>query len=156
MGHARHPFLHDRPVIRWVMVLCACMGLWGQLLIESRSLPGELPRGTIMRLTGIDIAPVTPALPMAAMPAMASAHHAMPGAMAAHLHVPMPHTGHDHGEGCPLCPLLHLPALALAMAPFLPAPPMVWAQSRHEPRQPRAPPTAPLGLPPSRGPPSVS
>ncbi|WP_242402752.1 hypothetical protein [Komagataeibacter kakiaceti] len=56
MGHARHPFLHHRPVIRWIMVLCACLGLWGQLLIESRSLPGELPRATIMRLTGIDIA----------------------------------------------------------------------------------------------------
>ncbi|WPP21811.1 DUF2946 domain-containing protein [Komagataeibacter rhaeticus] len=155
MGHARHPFMQDMPVIRWIMVLCACMGLWGQLLIESRSLPGELPRGTIMRLTGIDIAPVRHTTAMPAMD-MGHAHHAMTGAMAAHPHAPMPHTGHDHAEGCPLCPLLHLPTLALAMAPFLPLPPVAWAHARHEPRQPRAPPTAPLGLPPSRGPPSVS
>ncbi|MCE2564147.1 DUF2946 domain-containing protein [Komagataeibacter sp. FNDCF1] len=154
MGHARHPFMQDMPVIRWVMVLCACMGLWGQLLIESRSLPGELPRSTIMRLTGIDIAP--PVTHTASMPAMDPAHHATMKRMTSHLHAAMPHAGHDHGEGCPLCPLLHLPALALAIVPFMPLPPMAWAQARHEPRQPRAPPSAPLGLPPSRGPPSIS
>ena len=153
MGHARHPFMHDMPVTRWVMVLCACLGLWGQLLIESRSMPGELPRTTIMRLTGIDIAPPGHAATTVHGPAH---HHAMMDGMPAGPHDMATHPGHDHAEGCPLCPLLHLPALALAMAPFLPAPPMVWAHSRHTPRQPRAPPAAPLGLPPSRGPPSVS
>ncbi|GBQ63209.1 DUF2946 domain-containing protein [Komagataeibacter swingsii] len=153
MGHARHPFMHDMPVTRWVMVLCACLGLWGQLLVESRSMPGELPRTTIMRLTGIDIAPPAHAATPAHGPAH---HHAMMGAMPANTHDMAPHTGHDHAEGCPLCPLLHLPALALVSLPFLPLPPMAWKQARHEPRQPRAPPSAPLGLPPSRGPPSIS
>ncbi|WP_227672531.1 DUF2946 family protein [Komagataeibacter sp. FXV3] len=153
MGHARHPFMHDMPVIRWVMVLCACLGLWGQLLIESRSMPGELPRATIMRLTGIDIAPPGHA---ATTVHGTTHHHAMMGNMHAAPHDMAAHPGHDHGEGCPLCPLLHLPALALTLLPFLPLPSMAWRQARHEPRQPRAPPSAPLGLPPSRGPPSVS
>ncbi|WP_232275516.1 DUF2946 domain-containing protein [Komagataeibacter oboediens] len=153
MGHARHPFMHDMPVIRWIMVLCACLGLWGQLLIESRSMPGELPRGTIMRLTGIDIAPPG----HAATTVHASPHHhAMMDGIPVHPHDPQPHAGHDHADGCPLCPLLHLPALALTLLPFLPLPPLAWAQARHEPRQPRAPPVPVLGLPPSRGPPSVS
>ncbi|WP_206065083.1 DUF2946 domain-containing protein [Komagataeibacter xylinus] len=153
MGQARHPFMHDMPVIRWVMVLCACLGLWGQLLVESRSLPGELPRGTIMRLTGIDIAPVTMRAERHATPP----HHHMVMANAPHEHGnnTAPH-GHDHAEGCPLCPLLHLPALALVVLPFLPLPPMAWATHRHEPRQPRAPPPVTLGLPPACGPPSIS
>ncbi|WP_207303404.1 DUF2946 family protein [Komagataeibacter xylinus] len=154
MGQARHPFLHDMPVIRWVMVLCACLGLWGQLLVESRSLPGELPRGTIMRLTGIDIAPgTTQADRQAALP---HHHMMMANAPAPHEHGNTPPHGHDHAEGCPLCPLLHLPALALVVLPFLPLPPMAWAAHRHEPRQPRAPPPVPLGLPPACGPPSIS
>ncbi|WP_308720565.1 DUF2946 family protein [Komagataeibacter xylinus] len=152
MGQARHPFLHDMPVIRWVMVLCACLGLWGQLLVESRSLPGELPRGTIMRLTGIDIAPVA----MQADRHVAPAHHHMVMANAPHQHGNAAPHGHDHAEGCPLCPLLHLPALALVVLPFLPLPPMAWAAHRHAPRQPRAPPPVPLGLPPACGPPSIS
>lgn len=152
MGHARHPCLHDRPVIRWIMVLCACVGLWGQLLIESRSLPGELPRATILRLAGIDIAPR-----VIAPEHHATHHHTMMDGMAEHRHdLPAGHGGHDHAEGCPLCPLLHLPALVLTTLPFIPGPPVIWARDRHEPRQPRAPPPAPLGLPPSHGPPSVS
>ncbi|WP_415578886.1 DUF2946 domain-containing protein, partial [Komagataeibacter xylinus] len=123
MDQARHPFLHDMPVIRWVMVLCACLGLWGQLLVESRSLPGELPRGTIMRLTGIDIAPVA----MQADRHAAPPHHHMVMANAPHQHGDAAPHGHDHAEGCPLCPLLHLPALALVVLPFLPLPPMAWA-----------------------------
>ncbi|MCE2575653.1 DUF2946 family protein [Komagataeibacter sp. FNDCR2] len=154
MGHARHPFLHDRPVIRWIMVLCACLGLWGQLLIESRSLPGELPRATIIRLTGIDIAP--PATEATAPEHPAFHHHTMMDRMPEHRHETGGHTGHDHAEGCPLCPLLHLPALVLATLPFIPSPSVVGARDRHEPRQPRAPPPAPLGLPPSHGPPSIS
>ncbi|MDT8872608.1 DUF2946 domain-containing protein [Komagataeibacter rhaeticus] len=107
-----------------------------------------------MRLTGIDIAPVRHTTAMPAMD-MGHAHHAMTGAMAAHPHAPMPHTGHDHAEGCPLCPLLHLPTLALAMAPFLPLPPWpgrMHAMSHASPVRPHRP----AGLPPSRGPPSVS
>ncbi|GBQ46955.1 DUF2946 domain-containing protein [Komagataeibacter sucrofermentans] len=154
MDQARHPFMHDMPVIRWVMVLCACLGLWGQLLVESRSLPGELPRGTIMRLTGIDIAPVTMRADRHATPP--HHHMVMADEPAPHQHGDTAPHGHDHAEGCPLCPLLHLPALALVVLPFLPMPPMTWAAHRHEPRQPRAPPPTPLGLPPACGPPSIS
>ena len=153
MGHARHPFLHDMPAIRWIMVLCACLGLWGQLLIESRSLPGELPRSTIMRLTGIDIAPMPH---MADMPQADASHDTMMEDMGPGHTDPMDQPGHDHTEGCPLCPLLHLPALVLTVLPFVPLPPVTWARPRHALSQPRAPPPVILGLPPAQGPPSVS
>lgn len=91
------------------------MGFLGQLLIQSQAMPGEMPRATILRLTGIDIAPHVYHTPdkhsvCADMPGMTMDN--VTQAVSAdnegdHDHM----SGHPshHDGSCPLCPLLHLP-----------------------------------------------
>ncbi|MBB2155745.1 hypothetical protein HLH33_05385 [Gluconacetobacter diazotrophicus] len=141
-----------RPICgRWLIVALTLIGLLSQLLIQSRALPDEMPRATIERLTGIDIACTMPARPhddgMAGM-RMDGAPQVTPDG-----HHP---AAPDHGDSCPLCPLLHLPVVTLTTLAFLPLPPMVWARPRSHPAQPRAPPVRGCGLPPSRGPPAAA
>lgn len=88
-------------------------------------------------------------------------HHHTMAAHAHHMTAAMvgkstqPHSGHHHGaEGCPLCPLLSLPA-ALTMAVLLVPPPVLrWMRRGSHASTPHAPPSVPLGLPPSCGPPA--
>lgn len=40
-----------------VLVACALIGLMGQLTLQSRGLPDEMPRATFERLTGLQIGP---------------------------------------------------------------------------------------------------
>ena len=168
MARISHP-VTGTAAIRWLVVVCTLLGLVGQLLVLSRALPGEMPRATIERLTGIDIAPMTAtqcedaaAMVMDDGPYPATAHaitHAIGRAIGHDRgHDPGHVSGdgaprHDHDGSCTLCPLLHLPAIALAALPFMPLPPMAWARPHARPAQPRAPPAISPGVPPSRGPP---
>ncbi|EFG85426.1 DUF2946 family protein [Novacetimonas hansenii] len=169
MARISHP-VTGMATIRWLVVVCTLLGFVGQLLVLSRALPGEMPRATIERLTGIDIAPMADmgCKDAATMVMEDGPHRALAQAMThltgrAILHGPShgrDHTPdhdtsrHDHDGSCTLCPLLHLPAIALAALPFMPLPPMAWARPHARPGQPRAPPAISPGVPPSRGPPA--
>ncbi|MCE2579509.1 DUF2946 family protein [Gluconacetobacter entanii] len=158
MARIPHP-VTGQTALRWLVVACTLLGFVGQLLVLGRALPGEMPRATIARLTGIDIAPPAPMAgcddtTMAMGEAPAAIGHAVAHALGHGLQHDTAH--HDHDGSCTLCPLLHLPAIALAALPFMPLPPMAWARARVRPGQPRAPPAISPGIPPSRGPPPAA
>lgn len=198
MARTTHP-LHT--LLKWPLVVVTLVGFLGLLALQSFAQPDELPRATIARLLGVDIAAplsapdealdATPAGtafsgPTSSGTASSGAgqkasglaspegavgqstregttqHHHMMAAHAHHMAAAMagkstqPHSGHHHhgAEGCPLCPLLSLPA-ALPMAVLLVPPPVLrWMRRGSHASTPRAPPSVPLGLPPSRGPPA--
>ena len=193
MARTTHP-LHT--LLKWPLVVVTLVGFLGLLALQSFAQPDELPRATIARLLGVDIAaPLSaPDEALDATPAGAAfsgttssgtgqkgsglaspegaigqstgggttQHHHMMAAHAHHMAAAMadkstqPHSGHHHhgAEGCPLCPLLSLPA-ALPMAVLLVPPPVLrWMRRGSHASTPRAPPSVPLGLPPSRGPPA--
>lgn len=137
---------------RWFVVCCVLLGLCGQLLLQSHALPDEAPRATLERLTGLHIGPP----PLSVMPPM---HH-----MAGHRHGMMPmethkdqsgQSGHHHDGSCPLCPLLHLPAIIFSVAFVAALILLAWSRSSYDERLPRAPPLYPLALrPPPTGPPA--
>lgn len=94
-----------------MLVACALIGLMGQLTLQSRALPDEMPRATFERLTGLQIGPadadVTDVVMMDSdMPDMKMADMSDMGGTS------RPH--HHHDGYCPLCPLLHLPIVVLA------------------------------------------
>lgn len=158
MARIPHPVTGLRAV-RWLVVACTLLGFMGQLLVLGRALPGEMPRATIERLTGIDIAPAAPMAGCgdATMDAAMAMDGPPPPIAHALLHAFSHDTAHhDHDGSCTLCPLLHLPAMALAALPFMPLPPMAWARPHARPGQPRAPPVISPGIPPSRGPPPAA
>ncbi|OUI87043.1 hypothetical protein [Acetobacter tropicalis] len=216
-------FRHTHPLqtlLKWPLVVVTLVGFLGLLALQSFAQPDELPRATIARLLGVDIAarmtmpdedmdaassgtalsgtaqsssalhaggefsashspkarssggdaawePSSQASsPPTAVhrPALRSTnqHHHMMAAQARQMASAMankatqPHSGHHHhgAEGCPLCPLLSLPA-ALPIAVLLVPPPVLrWMRRGSHASTPRAPPSVPLGLPPSRGPPA--
>lgn len=198
MARTTHP-LHT--LLKWPLVVVTLVGFLGLLALQSFAQPDELPRATIARLLGVDIAaPLsapdealdgTPAGAAFSGPTSSGTtssgagqkgsglaspegavgqstgggttqHHHMMAAHAHHMAAAMagkstqPHSGHHHhgAEGCPLCPLLSLPA-ALPMAVLLVPPPVLrWMRRGSHASTPRAPPSVPLGLPPSRGPPA--
>ncbi len=87
------------------------IGLLGQLTLQSRALPDEMPRATFERLTGLQIGPadsdVTDAVMMSNdMPGMKMTDMSGAGGSS------KPH--HHHDGYCSLCPLLHLPVVVLA------------------------------------------
>lgn len=153
------PMSRRNPIIRvllvWPLVMVTLVGLLGLMALQSLSLPDELPRTTLIRLTGIDIAPRGNA-PPAAVPHCAPMHSAMP-----HMHcmvslqkTQQQHPTHHHDEAsCPLCPLLAFFAALPAVFLLLPAPILLWIRRGSAASAPRAPPACVLGLPPSRGPP---
>lgn len=51
----RHPML--RKLLLWPLLLLTLGGFTGLQAIQTLSLPNELPRATLIRVTGIDIAP---------------------------------------------------------------------------------------------------
>lgn len=154
MARVLHPVTCPAPG-RWLIVACTLLGFVGQLLILSQARPGEMPRATIERLLGIDIASGQ------AMADCEEQHGPAAMAMGGLYHV-LAHEGgddvshHDHDGSCALCPLLHLPAMALAAQAFLPLPPMPWMRPHCRPGQPRGPPAISPGVPPSRGPPPAA
>lgn len=162
MSRSAHP-LHM--LLRWPLVVVTLVGFLGLLALQSFSLPEELPREAIERLLGVDIAasaisPHTAEGHTAAMPGMAGHHHHAMGASGndhgiSPTKAPYPlHHHHHDGDGCPLCPLLSLPA-ALPMGIVLVPPPILrWMRRGSHASNPRAPPLLSLGLPPSRGPPA--
>ncbi|WP_408744711.1 hypothetical protein [Acetobacter fabarum] len=149
----RNPII--RALLLWPLVMVTLAGLVGLMALQSLSLPEELPRATLIRLTGIDIAPHALQQPntqthcapmrggsMGHMRCMASAHN--------NQHSP----AHHHNEAsCPLCPLLAFFAALPAVFLLLPAPALRWIRRGSAASTPRAPPIYILGLPPSRGPP---
>lgn len=166
-------------LLKWPLVVVTLVGFLGLLALQSFAQPDELPRTTIVRLLGMDIAAslsvpddVLDATPAGAVfsgstsshtrqkgsgltspeGAVGRAHH-MAAAMAGKS--TQSHSGHHHrADGCPLCPLLSLPA-ALPMAVMLVPPPVLrWMRRGSHASTPRAPPNVLLGLPPSCGPPA--
>lgn len=134
-----------------LLVVLGCFA--GLLALQSYALPGELPRATLERTLGIDIAPGHDAQECSdpsddSMPAM----HAMSMGTRGEHAPPMPHDHHD-GESCPLCPLLTLAALIPFVPPVLPGVGVLWLHRGGAASRPRAPPLVPLGLPPACGPP---
>ena len=156
--HLIRPMSRRNPIIRallvWPLVMVTLVGLLGLMALQSLSLPDELPRATLVRLTGIDIAP---RVALHAQPAHCAPMH---GAMA-HMHCMASaqknqpqHPTHHHDEAsCPLCPLLAFFAALPAVFLLLPAPVLRWIRRGSAASAPRAPPVCVLGLPPSRGPP---
>lgn len=131
---------------RWTVALLVLCGYLGLLGIQARALPGEMPRATLERLTGIHLTPASASGMCDHMPGMAMAGMPGPG-----------DRSHDHApdnDACPLCPLLHLSLVVL---------PVVLAalcllhrlvRVRYSPARPRAPPMRRALLrPPAIGPP---
>lgn len=158
MAHAIHPAPRSS-LSRWFLVAFTLMGFLGQLLIQSQAMPGEMPRATILRLTGIDIAPHVYHTPhkhsvCADMPSMAMDN--VTQAVSAdnegdHDHM----SGHPahHDGSCPLCPLLHLPVFLFTALVILLALAFIRWQRHVNIVNPRAPPVITLGVPFSCGPP---
>ncbi|MFT8417976.1 MAG: DUF2946 domain-containing protein [Acetobacter sp.] len=149
----RNPII--RALLVWPLVMVTLAGLLGLMALQSLSLPDELPRTTLIRLTGIDIAPRARLQP-AAQPHCAPMHSAMPHmhCMASAQKNQPQHPTHHHDEAsCPLCPLLAFFAALPAVFLALPAPVLRWIRRGSAASAPRAPPVHVLGLPPSRGPP---
>jgi hypothetical protein len=150
--------LRRNPIIRalllWPLVVVTLTGLLGLMALQSLSLPEELPRATLIRLTGIDIAPRAQQLPStqthcASLPGSSGMH-----SMASAHKNQQQHPTHHHNEAsCPLCPLLAFFAALPAVFLLLPAPALRWIRRGSAASAPRAPPICILGLPPSRGPP---
>lgn len=134
-------------LLRWLLVALTLTGFLGQLSLQSQGMAGETPRRTLLRLTGIDIAPAAPA----AMP-MAHMHGMSMTGMARHHHE---NGGGPHDDGsCPLCPLLHLPLAALDGGIAAPLALMTVIGLRARPNQPRAPPVLWSAVASPRGPPA--
>lgn len=132
---------------RWLLVLCVLMGLFGQLALQSQALLDETPRATFERLTGLQIGPDNPA-PSFHAAMMPLGKGMMPGMM----HHSGPH--HHHDAACPLCPLLHLPAVVLLAAALFLLTMIRWARWRYLAQAVRAPPVGRVVcLPPATGPP---
>lgn len=149
----RNPII--RALLLWPLVMVTLTGLLGLMALQSLSLPDELPRATLMRITGIDIAP---RMAQAAQPShcttMHSAMHHLHCMASAQKHPPAHPTHHHDEASCPLCPLLAFFAALPAIFLLLPAPVLHWIRRGSAASAPRAPPACALGLPPSRGPPS--
>ncbi|MCP1242996.1 hypothetical protein GOB86_09920 [Acetobacter lambici] len=149
----RNPII--RALLVWPLVMVTLAGLLGLMALQSLSLPEELPRATLIRLTGIDIAPrmVQPHGTNTHCAAMPGGMHHMHCMASAQKNQP-PHPTHHHDEAsCPLCPLLAFFAALPAVFLLLPAPVLRWIRRGSAASAPRAPPICVLGLPPSRGPP---
>lgn len=151
MTCAGHPAA--RPVLgRWFLVALTLFGLMGQLALQGFSLPDEMPRATILRLTGIDISPRWTVENAAVHP-----HHLMEhqdGMMV--MPSDMPHhetTHHTHDDSCVICPLLIIFGVLLTCTPFLPLVSTSWLVRWRHLIQPRAPPVSIRTRPPSRAPP---
>ncbi|WP_141493212.1 DUF2946 family protein [Neokomagataea tanensis] len=119
------------------------VGLSGQLTLQTQSLPDESPKATLERLTGVRIGPQ--ASPMAA--------HCM-----ANMALTSMRQGHQqHTNSCPLCPLLHLPAIILGLAIIaLLISLLQFATTYAPPAQQNSPARSPAFLPPSTGPPTFA
>ncbi len=126
----------------FAVIAVVLLGFLGQLVLQGCAYPDESPRGTIERLTGIDIAP-SPMVMATSMPGMTAGagHH---------------HHHHSHDGTCPLCPLLQLLAVILTSLPLVPTRETLGRQIRQQPGAPRAPPAVWRLLPPSRGPPRLA
>lgn len=151
MARAIHPVARSATA-RWLVIAIALIGLMGQMLVQNQALPGEAPRLTIQRLTGIDIAPGAP------VAACDTTRQTMSHTMAHMRHgvhdAGCRATHHHHDGTCPLCPLLHVAAILQAITPFVPIASIRWVQPLRHCVQPRAPPgRACRILPPLRGPP---
>lgn len=134
---------------RWLLVCCVLLGLGGQLLLQSNALPDEAPRVTFERLTGLQIGSDQPDPTAMPISHMSAGHmHMMPHAKTHE------HSGHHHDGSCPLCPLLHLPAVIFSLA-FIAALILVaWSRPAYSVRLPRGPPLCAIALrPPPTGPP---
>ncbi|GLQ58669.1 DUF2946 family protein [Gluconobacter japonicus] len=132
---------------RWLLVICVLLGLFGQLALQSQSMPDETPRATFERLTGLSIGPDTPPAPSEVM-MMSMGHTGMLGM--AH------HSGHHHHHdaACPLCPLLHLPAVVLLATVLVLLTLIRWSRWCYRSHAVRAPPVGRVThLPPATGPP---
>ncbi|GLP91396.1 DUF2946 family protein [Gluconobacter frateurii] len=132
---------------RWLLVICVLLGLFGQLALQSQALSDETPRATFERLTGLQIGPNDPA---------STSHAAMMSMGNAGMHGMMHHSGphHHHDAACPLCPLLHLPAVVLLAAALFLLTMIRWARWRYLAQAVRAPPVGRVAcLPPATGPP---
>lgn len=96
---------------RLTLIACALIGFLGQLTLQSRALPDEMPRVTLERLTGLHIGrpvqhdDISIVSCSADMPEMADGQHVATSAPARH------HSGDGY---CFLCPLLHLPTITIA------------------------------------------
>ncbi|PAL24421.1 DUF2946 domain-containing protein [Acetobacter syzygii] len=150
----RNPII--RALLLWPLVMVTLTGLLGLTALQSLSLPDELPRATLIRLTGIDIAPRTGPAVTTLATHCGSTHNAM-HQMHCMVGAPKdqpPHPAHHHNEAsCPLCPLLAFFAALPAVFLLLPPPVLRWVRRGSAASAPRAPPVCVLGLPPSRGPP---
>lgn len=144
-----------RALLLWPLVMVTLAGLLGLMALQSLSLPEELPRATLIRLTGIDIAPRTlqQASTHAHCPPMQGSMHHMHCMASAQKQQPQHPTHHHDEASCPLCPLLAFFAALPAVFLLLPAPALRWIRRGSAASAPRAPPICVLGLPPSRGPP---
>ncbi|WP_415550659.1 DUF2946 family protein [Gluconobacter cerinus] len=110
-------------------------------------MPDETPRATFERLTGLSIGPYTPPAPSEMM-MMPTWHTGM--SRMAH------HSGHHHHHdaACPLCPLLHLPAVVLLATVLVLLTMIRWSRWRYRSHAVRAPPVRRVAhLPPATGPP---
>ncbi|NHN84381.1 DUF2946 domain-containing protein [Acetobacter musti] len=145
---------------RWLIVALTLIGLLGQLSLQGLALPGDTPRATILRLTGIDISPEHGADAAGPaehhrhmmMPAHGMSHHHMSGMAVSDGHG---QTHHQHDAGCVLCPLLIICGVILTAAPFLPGVSSAFLSMRRIFAQPRGPPAFVRVLPPLRGPPCL-
>ncbi|MCQ9155811.1 DUF2946 family protein [Acidomonas methanolica] len=126
----------------WVGVLL--LGLLGQLVIMGAARPGEMPRATLERLTGL----VITTAPVMTTGCDMMADHGRDSHQT-------PRPGHDADAGCFLCPLLTLGPAVFHAAPVLPAPSTLVLHVQRKAATPRAPP-APWTPVLARGPPSVS
>ncbi|WP_025859778.1 hypothetical protein [Acetobacter papayae] len=171
----RHPML--RKLLLWPLLLLTLGGFTGLQAIQTLSLPNELPRATLIRVTGIDIAPnqsattAHQAMPMG-MPGMdmgtaaQDTHHPAP----ADTHAPLyhragmappgqappsdcPEHSHDNG-GCPLCSFLTLTVAIPSFAITLPTLLLGWHRSALPTAHIGHCPAISLGLPPACGPPT--
>ncbi|WP_081827912.1 DUF2946 family protein [Kozakia baliensis] len=141
-------------ISRWLLVLLILLGFSGQLLIQNQAMPGEMPRATILRLTGIDIAQgqaIHQSCHHVANKPMQGMTHAM---MACNRHKPS--SSHHHHDGsCPLCPLLQLSINLLSSSFFISSVTVALIGLYRRPIQPRAPPVSwPIVAAP-RGPPAL-
>ena len=167
----RHLML--RKLLLWPLLLLTLSGFTGLQAIRALSLPNELPRATLIRVAGIDIAPHQTAAPahqamLADMDMGATAqdvrtvsadrraalHHragmAPPG-QAPPANCPV--HNHDNG-GCPLCSFLTLTAAVPSVVAVLPTLLLVWHRPVLTAPRLRHYPAISLGLPPACGPPA--
>lgn len=154
-----------RRSIRWLLVVVTLVGLCGQLALTCGARPEETPRQAIPRLTRIDITAAPLPDHRVSHPPM-SAHMPMP-----HMSMPMGHDTHPklaraqssgesdighhhHNDGsCPLCPLLHLPAIVLVAVILVLLATRLRSVVRPKGNALRAPPVIRFGVAPPRGPP---